>query len=363
MPSCVVPRSTFPGLPEDSAGPIDSRSVLLTCAALCLVVVLIYTTIDQMRPSAIIEAIRVHVLDAREKQLPLLKATRRRVSSETPGCRDAAHNVGAARLRDGDRRWRDRSQCGECEERPRRVYSVRAQHRSGAARGVGELRRVSRPISRAEMRGPLADTQSVENSVIAAIILENERDLECDPDLGIAQLAIIGWTSVSTARSNPNPGILVCHALRDILARWLEQGAPPEDLSSRIVYEDRVPGAVIATLESLSVAASESMQHQTLAEILRTLASLLPKLSREGRNQVADVALRTLSSLGKHVLTRGLEHALDILVQALTDTGCDGVAKALTRAKEALHQNVGVLNARSTRVPRNGAPFHHPPRE
>jgi uncharacterized membrane protein len=217
----------------------------------------------------------------------------------------------------------------------------------------------------AELRcgDPLADTQSVENSVIAAIILENERDLECDPDLGIAQLAIIGWTSVSTARSNPNPGILVCHALRDILARWLEQGAPPEDLSSRIVYEDRVPGAVIATLESLSVAASESMQHQTLAEILRTLASLLPKLSREGRNQVADVALRTLSSLGEHVLTRELEHALDILVQALTDTGCDGVAKALTRAKEALHQSVGVLNARSTRVPRNGAAFHHAPRE
>jgi hypothetical protein len=62
-------------------------------------------------------------------------------------------------------------------------------------------------------------------------------------------------------------------------------------------------------------------------------------------------------------LTRGLEHALDILVQALTDTGCDAAAEALTRAKEALHQSVGVLNARSTCVPRNGAPFHHPPRE
>jgi uncharacterized membrane protein len=46
----------------------------------------------------------------------------------------------------------------------------------------------------AELRcgDPLADTQSVEKSVIAAIILESERDLERDPDLEIAQLAIIG---------------------------------------------------------------------------------------------------------------------------------------------------------------------------
>jgi hypothetical protein len=38
----------------------------------------------------------------------------------------------------------------------------------------------------------------------------------------------------------------------------------------------------ISTLESLAVVASESMQHQTLAEVMRTVALLLPKLPPEG---------------------------------------------------------------------------------
>lgn len=269
MPSCVVPRSTFPGLPEDSAGPIDSRSVLLTCAALCLVVVLIYTTIDQMRPSAIIEAIRVHVLDAREKQLPLLKATRRRVSSETP-------DVVTRRVMSERHGYVTAIDVGEIA---RSVANAKSGHDESIQCGpnievalrvvLGSYVACRDLLAELRCGDPLADTQNVENSVIAAIILENERDLECDPDLGIAQLAIIDWTSISTARSTRTQAfwsVMYCA----IFLRWLEQGAHPEDLSSRIVYEDRVPGAVIATLESLSVAASESMQHQTLAEILRT---------------------------------------------------------------------------------------------
>src|SRR5580692_957361 len=62
-------------------------AVLLTGVALCLIVVLIYTTIDQMRPDTIIEAIRVHVLSARENQLPLLQAT----------CRTASRTLRVAR--------------------------------------------------------------------------------------------------------------------------------------------------------------------------------------------------------------------------------------------------------------------------
>ena len=181
--------------------------------------------------------------------------------------------------------------------------------------------------------------------------MENARDFERDPAFGIAQLAIIGWTSVSTARSNPNPGVLVCHALRDVLARWLEQGEAPEDRSSRIVYADRVTDAVISTFESLAVVASESMQHQTLAEIMRTLAMLLPKLPPEGVDQVTGVILRSLSALGEHVLTRELERSLEVASQAMAAAGRDAAARAVTRATDALRVSIGVLNSRSTRVP------------
>jgi hypothetical protein len=51
-------------------------------------------------------------------------------------------------------------------------------------------------------------------------------------------------------------------ALRDILPRWSEQGASPED-HAPIVYDDRLPHDVVATLGSLALVASESLQHQT----------------------------------------------------------------------------------------------------
>jgi len=50
---------------------------LLTIMALYLLIVLLYTTINQMRPAVIIEAIRNHTLTARQALRPLMCKTRR----------------------------------------------------------------------------------------------------------------------------------------------------------------------------------------------------------------------------------------------------------------------------------------------
>jgi len=52
-------------------------ALVSTILALCLLLVLFYTTVNQMRPVVIIEAIRQHVLAAREVQIDLLRKTRR----------------------------------------------------------------------------------------------------------------------------------------------------------------------------------------------------------------------------------------------------------------------------------------------
>ncbi len=325
-------------------------AVLLTGVALCLIVVLIYTTIDQMRPDTIIEAIRGHVLSARENQRFLLQATRRRTASQTPHVAGQVLSerqgyvtaVGvdqiARAVADIERNRKSAGGCGSAIEVELRIAI-------GSHVAFGDL------LADLRCDSDLTDAGALSRAIVAAITLDNARDFERDPAFGIAQLAIIGWTSVSTARSNPNPGILVCHALRDILARWLEHGEAPEDRSSRIVYADRVTDAVISTFESLAVVASESMQHQTLAEIMRTLAMLLPKLPPEGVDQVADVVLRSLSALGEHVLSRDLERSLQIASQAMAAAGRDPVAEAVTRATDTLRGSIGVLNSRSTRVP------------
>ncbi len=323
-------------------------AVLLTGVALCLIVVLIYTTIDQMRPDTIIEAIRVHVLSARENQLSLLRATRRRTASQTfrVSGQVVSERQGYVTTVDVDRIARAVANIEKS-----RMSSGESVIEVDLCVAVGSHVAFGDPLADLRCDGDRADIDALSKATVEAITLENARDFERDPAFGIAQLAIIGWTSVSTALSNPNPGILVCHALRDILARWLEQGEAPEDRSSRIVYADRVTDAVIATLESLAVVASESMQHQTLAEIMRTLATLLPKLPPEGVDQVAEVILRSLSALGEHVLTRELERALEVVSLAMVAAGRDAAAEAVTRATDTLRGSIGVLNARSTRVP------------
>ncbi|PIK73231.1 hypothetical protein CS379_09570, partial [Methylobacterium frigidaeris] len=62
-------------------------SLLLTALALCLIIVMIYNTIDQMRPEQIIQFIHDKVLEARGADRKLLAATRR---EGRPGWADAA---------------------------------------------------------------------------------------------------------------------------------------------------------------------------------------------------------------------------------------------------------------------------------
>jgi uncharacterized membrane protein len=59
---------------------------LLTIVALYLLLVLFYSTIDQMRPAVILCAIHDHALYGREKQLDFLRTTRRSSGCEAPVC-------------------------------------------------------------------------------------------------------------------------------------------------------------------------------------------------------------------------------------------------------------------------------------
>lgn len=324
-------------------------AVLLTAAALCMVVVLIYTTIDQMRSTVVVRAIHDHTLIARELQLELLAQTRRE-------CRDgldADHPVEADR--DGVVSKLDvgaiaraitRAEAGQAGGAKLEIDVQAAVGSAVAYRDVLAHIRSDRPISN-ENAALLAQ------AVRDAIELGDERSLDRDPGLGVSQLATIGWTSTSTARSNPQPALAVCRSLRDLLARWSEE-EPREDPASPVVYPDRVPGAAVAALESMAVAASESLQHQTLAEILRTQAALLPRLPPPLQARMEDTVLRSLSALGEHVLTGELDAALRTLADALASTGLVSTATAVRKAADAHRESIARLNSRSTRVPSGG---------
>src|SRR6185312_12168648 len=52
-------------------------ALFLTFIALFLLIILVYTTINEMRPPVIIESIHKHILNARERQARLINRTRR----------------------------------------------------------------------------------------------------------------------------------------------------------------------------------------------------------------------------------------------------------------------------------------------
>lgn len=320
-------------------------ALLLTTLALCLIIVMIYNTIDQMRPAQIIRFIHERILEARGEEVRRLAATRRTVRSDWPviasaRARESGYVVGLDLAR---------------------IEAAVARHARGRVEiafdiPVGLYRAVHDPLFQVRCSPAAAlDPQTcarIVDETLDALAYDDGRDLQHDASYGVHQLSIIAWTSVSTSKSNPSPGLLVIQALRDIIAQWGDgDSAPPEDPASCIVYPDSGLTIAADALEAVIVVASESIQSQTLAEAITTLAILLRHVGQPTAERLADIANRALSSLGEHVLTRQLDAALTDLAKALDARGFTTVARAVSAATADLDASLGTLNSRSTRVP------------
>ena len=318
-----------------------SVALLLMIVALMLMILLLYTTINQMRPAVVIEAIHDHILLARERQqawLPRIRRTPLRSGAATP-VRAPSHGYLAALDLDALGAGADQAQ-GDVE------ISLLVS--------IGTYVAFDDVV--AEVRAAhSADAATLALAVPNAIRINQQRDLETDPAYGIDQLAIIAWTSISTAKSDPSPGLLVVRSLRDVLARWAAEGANQttggaEPESVPVVYHDDVVHQLMDGLETLTVVASESMQPQTVAEIVRTLALLFDRVSADQQQRMEDLIRRSLSALGEHVLTAELDAALGALVTTLERAGRHETAQQVRSARDLLAASIGKLGSRATRV-------------
>ena len=316
--------------------------LLLTIVALYLLIFLLYASILQMRPAVIIEAIHDHTLKARARQRSLLRKTRResllQVDVNIP-VRTSTH--GFIRTIDAD------------------AIGAAAQKAQGQIEvvllvPVGTFVAYNDIIARIKAEKK-EDAGPVQDMIGRAIDISTTRDITTDPGAGIAEIRNIAWTSISTARSNPAPGLLAIHNLRDIWAHWLDDDDENDSSDNSqvvpVVYPDNIMASLIATFESLAVVTTDSMQHQSMAEIFRTYAIIFDRLPPEQQEQVDDCICRILSALGDHVLTEELAGAIRSMIEALRDAGRDGTATALEDAMLILGRSVGKLNSRSTRVP------------
>ncbi len=199
------------------------------------------------------------------------------------------------------------------------------------------------------------DADALVDPTCTAIRLERQRDIMLDPAYGIEQLKTIAWTSVSTSKSNPAPGLLTIQSLRDLLARWAieqQQQAPEPDGATclPVVYRDNVIPRLFDALETLAVVSTESMQHQNFIEVLRVFTVMFGRLPSEQQERAEDLILRVLPGLGDHVLTAELDAALRALAGALERASRHDTAAAVEAARAKLASTIGELHSRSTRA-------------
>ncbi len=317
-------------------------SLVLTAVALCMVVVLIYTTIDQMQAPVVVREICRQLLMAREGQHALLGLTRR------AGRAGLGHAVAVPGWTTG---YVDRVEVAPLEAACAGVPGAEIR----VAVSIGQMTGWGEALAELRSAAPLPDAvaAALSDAVRAAVVVDDERALSRDPGFGVMQLATIAWTSTSSTASNPASAVAAVQGLRDVVLRWAGESVP-EAPGSAVVYADAVLRQALDGVEGVVVAASESLQHQTLAEAYALLASVVGRLPPDARRQAEAIVLASLTTLGEHVPARTLLAAADSLAEALRVAGCEAGADALARDAGAMRDARGRLGSRGDRAGTGG---------
>lgn len=324
----------------DTFNPVLGAALGLLLAALDLyfLILLLYTTINQMRPEVVLGAIHDQVIKARRDQRDFLARTRRE-----PHYRGRVERA----VRTDDQGYLvgfDLREITAAEAAVAEEFEVDLQVFFGSY--------VSYQDTIALVRAETEESAViVEEAVQRAYDLAQQRKYDLDPVYGIEQIEEIGWTAISTAKQIKTTSLIAIHMLRDLLARFATSEDPETDERPvPVVYHERLVERILETFESFTVASSESLQFQAFTEVVTSLATLYERLPREYQTRTEDLILRALSVMGDHALTYEMEVQLKRLINALEENGGAATAEKVTQAMNRLAKSVGQLNSRSTRA-------------
>lgn len=197
-------------------------AIVMGAVALYLLIILLYTTINQMRPAVVIDAIRRHALTARTRQRTSVEGTRRFATGQPGRAVVSANNGYITRI-----------------DFPGLLRTLRTHAHTTVVFPLGIGSFVAKGDTVAEIRGD-ANGDEIEHAVLASIRLERQRDLTLDAAYAVFQIENIAWTSISSAKSNPEPGLAGIAAIRILLAEWSpeidKEEAARDHLASPVVY-------------------------------------------------------------------------------------------------------------------------------
>jgi uncharacterized membrane protein len=256
-------------------------ATLLTVAAMMLLLVLVYVTIDQMRPANVLRQIHQQTLRARALQAELRSRTLREPRGQ--GRVTATYRADQTGYVTGI----DVNFLAKALERAPRA-EIQLHLTLGQAVSYGDVLATVRDDDEETAR-------SLADEIRAAILLDRWRDIARDATTGVAEISNIAWTSGSTAKHSPQVARQGLDVLKDLAARRLDEdeeqsGEAGEPLN--VVYPDTYLDEVLDSVFGVLVAAHESHQHLTAARVLDVYRGLLPQTAGDTRRRIlADLEL------------------------------------------------------------------------
>ena len=314
-------------------------ALLLTMAALYGLAILLFTAVNQMRPTAVLNDVRVLTLQARERQRDLLILSYR-TPQYTGGTEVRVHAEAHGYVRDID------------------VDVLRAAlgERSGEAEvecvlEIGEYAAYGDELVRVRAERP-EDAERLARVARDAVRLDYQRATRRDPSFGVEQLRVMGWSSGSTAYHNPGVALEAVRNLRDVVARWMVNYDEVEGSGGQIplVYPDGLVERALEAIGALAVVSTESLQFATYEGAVRAYEGVFARLPDHLQDRVAASLRRLVTGLGDHILTQSLEEALTAIAHTLRTEGHADTADVVETARRQMASVAGSLAARSTRA-------------
>ncbi|PXY22792.1 hypothetical protein BAY60_23690 [Prauserella muralis] len=304
-------------------------ALVAVVATLVLLLVFIYSTVDQMRPSSIVWMIEQLALTAHAEQLA--QVARCRPAPRLTGHPahavhlDASGYVVGVDLARLGRALDTESGAGELEVEFEIVMGEHVVPGSVVARIRG---------------GDAGARERLAAEVTAAVTLGRMPDLDRDPGHAVDQLGNIAWTTA--AGSDPEGARVAIRTLHSLLAHWAVpasredlDGAPPLP----IVYRDRAVPQVLDALTSVVGAAGASGQHQSCSYAIHALARVLPQLTPGDRRAAVDRLHRVLPTVTHQIFSREIEQALTAIHDALHHAGLAGESERVTEIRRILEED------------------------
>ncbi|NKX54184.1 DUF2254 domain-containing protein [Arthrobacter sp. E918] len=314
------------GLAREEPAPVHGAALtlLLAITALVVLLLLIHSSIDQMRPESVVRSIHELALRARERELVLLGRTRmKRTTPEgTPERRVCVLDSGYVVTVHVDKLADIAASAGNGVE-------VLVEGQLGKYLVFGDV--VARLV------GVDPDDDSRDEEVLAAFGMDDFRDVTIESGYAIDQLENIAWETATSAAQSPQTAAVAVRALSDLLGRWLiagerdrsDRAEQPEELP--VVYLDGAVEQGIRALATLVVGSAESRQAKTCAEIIRAFARIAPRLREEDKAVFEEVLDSALPALIQHAELPVLRDSLRDLEEVLEQAGHDVARLAETR--------------------------------